>query len=392
MGNRVPVEQQDKPRLTAVSRGWNTGLMKKIPFTYFGVLRAPTSWAKVGRRMALGLIDIGEDVRIFERKGFLYNPDFRLPERMTARISQSFRDDAVFTFEHPGVYDYLTGRFKIGMLTYESTVVPTHWVDGVLKHLDVLFLPSTFCMEIFDRAGVSEERTALLPYGYDPKIYFPPAEGERGGSGAPFEFLTVASPHKREGIEKVLAAYRKAFSAHDDVTLTVKLSYLPGKKTKPFECDALTQQIERFVADENAPTVRLLPEYLLPKEVADLYRRASCLVSATRGEGFGLPFLEAAACDLPIIVTGWSGHMDFIKNADARLVDYKLRPAAEMQYDCQSKASLLADPDENDLAQKMREASDERDRLRPAKNRDWLEPYTWNRLAEQMVQIVTERS
>jgi glycosyltransferase involved in cell wall biosynthesis len=36
------------------------------------------------------------------------------------------------------------------------------------------------------------------------------------------------------------------------------------------------------------------------------------LVSATRGEGFGLPLLEAAACDLPVIATGWSAHTEFL--------------------------------------------------------------------------------
>ncbi len=360
-------------------------------FTYFGVLRAPTSWAKVGRRMALGLIDIGADVRIYERKGFLYNADFHLEARMTDCIAQSFRDDAVFTFEHPGVYEYLQGRMKIGMLTYESTVVPAHWVEGVMNHLDLLLLPSTFCMDIFETAGVPEDRLALLPYGYDPEIYYPPSEAERAGRTAPFRFLTVASPHKREGIEKVLEAYRAAFSATDDVALTVKLSYLPGKKTKPFECAALTERVERFSKDPGAPSITLLPDYLPPKGVADLYRAASCLVSATRGEGFGLPFLEAAACDLPMIVTGWSGHMDFVRNADARLVDYKLRPAAEMQYDCQSKDSLLADPNANDLAEKMRDAFEKRNVSASSPSRDWLARYTWNSLAEQMVQIIAER-
>lgn len=360
-------------------------------FTYFGVLRAPTSWAKVGRRMALALIDLKCDVQLFERKGFLYNPDFPLPDRMLSRVTQTFRDDAVFTFEHPGAYHYLQGAMKIGMLTYESTVVPSHWVLEVNQHLDLLLLPSAFCFDIFQKAGVPKDRMAVLPYGYDPEIYFPSVHSEKDPKDATWRFLTVASPHKREGIEKVLAAYRAAFSDKDDVSLSIKLNYLPGKKTKPFEYAALGDAVCKFSADPNAPKVSLLPDYLPPTGVADLYRQASCLVSATRGEGFGLVFLEAAACNLPIIVTGWSGHMDFVHHADTRLVSYTLRPAAEMQYDCQSKESLLASPDVNDLSQKMRDAFDQRSTRPAAPHRDWLTRYTWQNLAAEFVDLIGER-
>ena len=37
-----------------------------------------------------------------------------------------------------------------------------------------------------------------------------------------------------------------------------------------------------------------------------------CLVSLTRGEGFGLPILEAAAAKLPIIATNWSAHTEYL--------------------------------------------------------------------------------
>ena len=330
--------------------------------------------------MALALIDIGADVNIFERKGFLYDPAFPLPERLTARISGEFRDDTVFTFEHPGAYRYLQGRRKVGLLTYESTVVPPHWVEGVNKHLDLLLLPSRFCCDIFKSAGVPEEKMDLLPYGYDPDIYFPAPDSAKG-NGDPYRFLTVASPHKREGIETVLAAYRAAFSRTDDVTLTVKVNYLPGAKTKPFEYAALKQMAADFNGDSHAPPVTLETDYLPPEKVADLYRASSCVVSATRGEGFGLVFLEAAACGIPLIVTGWSGHMDFVQNADTRLVKYTLRPAAEMQYDCQSQESLLADADTDDLARCMRAAYDARTTPRTPPDREWLKQYTWNHLA-----------
>jgi len=43
------------------------------------------------------------------------------------------------------------------------------------------------------------------------------------------------------------------------------------------------------------------------------FPQVKALVALTRGEGYGLPILEAAASGLPVIATGWSGHMDFLK-------------------------------------------------------------------------------
>ncbi len=363
------------------------------PVTYFGILRAPTSWGKVGRHMASALLDIGCDVNVFERKGFLYREDFKLPERLLSRVSNTFRDDAVFTFEHPNVYDYLKGRLKIGLLTYETTVVPAHWVERVNRYLDLLLMPSSFCFEIFEQAGVPRERMVVQPYGYDPTVYYPDtAPRSPSADDAEFRFLTVTSPHKREGVEDVLSAYRAAFSASDNVSLTIKANYLPGTKTKPFEYAAFSKMIRDFATDPSSPKVQLFSEYLGARQLADLYRSSSCLVSATRGEGFGMVFLEAAACGLPIVVTGWSGHMDFAGKADARLVKFSLRPAKEMQYDCQSEESLLAEADVDDLARHMRESYESLEHVRPQFDRDWLVRYTWPYLAREFVEILRNRN
>jgi hypothetical protein len=52
----------------------------------------------------------------------------------------------------------------------------------------------------------------------------------------------------------------------------------------------------------------------------------------TKGEGFGRPLLEFSLTGKPIIVSGWSGHIDFLKKG-AVLLDGELKPVHESAAD-----------------------------------------------------------
>ena len=61
-----------------------------------------------------------------------------------------------------------------------------------------------------------------------------------------------------------------------------------------------------------------------------------CYITATHGEGFGIPIFQAACNNIPVVATNWSGHLDFlrapVKNAAGKTkllshfvkVDYKI--------------------------------------------------------------------
>ena len=42
------------------------------------------------------------------------------------------------------------------------------------------------------------------------------------------------------------------------------------------------------------------------------HSKVKAMVSLTKGEGFGRPLLEFSLSQKPLIVSGWSGHMDFL--------------------------------------------------------------------------------
>ena len=83
------------------------------------------------------------------------------------------------------------------------------------------------------------------------------------------------------------------------------------------------------------PKIHIIHGITSNAEMAGLYRhpKIKALVSATRGEGFGLPILEAAASELPVIATEQSGHMDFMKLGKFTKLEYDLQPIHESRQD-----------------------------------------------------------
>jgi len=52
-----------------------------------------------------------------------------------------------------------------------------------------------------------------------------------------------------------------------------------------------------------------------------LYNSMDAFVLISRGEGFGLPYLEAGACGLPVIGSNCSGQTDFLNKDNSYLVE-----------------------------------------------------------------------
>jgi glycosyltransferase involved in cell wall biosynthesis len=62
------------------------------------------------------------------------------------------------------------------------------------------------------------------------------------------------------------------------------------------------------------PNVYLLHGDLTDSEMNSLYnhKKVKALVSFTKGEGYGRPIAEFITSGKPVIVSGWSGHTDFV--------------------------------------------------------------------------------
>jgi hypothetical protein len=86
-------------------------------------------------------------------------------------------------------------------------------------------------------------------------------------------------------------------------------------------------QIRKTVKGKNLPNIYMIHGELSNTEMNELYNHSKikAMVSLTKGEGFGRPLLEFSLSQKPIMVSGWSGHMDFINPKFSLVLNGNLR-------------------------------------------------------------------
>lgn len=191
-----------------------------------------------------------------------------------------------------------------------------------------------------------------------------------------FNFLTVAQWGPRKNLENTIKWFLDEFE-DKEVGLIVKAS---TAKNCLLDRRMTFNNLRRLVDNnENRKCkVYLLHGYMSDQEINSLYNhpKVKCLLSATHGEGFGLPIFEAAYNGLPIIAPAWSGHVDFLympkKDKNGKIknkamfskVDYNLSPIPkEVVWDGVLQAdSMWCDPKEKSFKLKMKDMVDNWDR------------------------------
>ena len=149
----------------------------------------------------------------------------------------------------------------------------------------------------------------------------------------------------------------ETFQDDPDVGILIKTN--SGRSTK-FDKELTTNALKSALAEVRKgpyPRVHLLHGLMKSHEVASIYRlpTVKAFLSLTRGEGYGLPILEAACSGLPVIATNWSGHLDFLKYTKFIKVNYDLSQIHESRVDNAIfiKESRWAEPIEADAKKKL---------------------------------------
>jgi len=211
------------------------------------------------------------------------------------------------------------------ILPWEYGGVPRVWINQIQNNVDELWVPSSFVRDVFIRNGISPERVTVIPNGYDPRIFNPEGATLRPQGIRDFIFLFVGGAIRRKGIDLLLDAYKSAFEPGEPVTLILLIS----GSSAAYQHNSWLAKIESAATDPTQPHILPIFESIDDSTLASLYRGADTFVLPYRGEGFGMPLLEAMACGKPVITTGEGPSKDFCDSANSYLVPATTEPVPD---------------------------------------------------------------
>ncbi len=280
------------------------------------------------------------------RPDVLHSPDFIPPFRRTYRSVITVHDLAFL--RHPETMTPDSHRY------YDQIARAVQSTDRVIA------VSNATRRDIVELLGVREERISVVPHGVDPAFSLRSAAEQRQVReqyGLEGRFLLwVGTFEPRKNLPTLLRAFQEVRERHSDLTLA-----LVGRRG--WLDSLIFEMLQTPPYNRGVRVLEQVPRGDLP----GLFSAASAFVFPSLYEGFGLPLLEAMACETPIVAANTSSLPEVLGSAG--LLVSPLDPA-------QLASAILRVLEDYPLAAELRK----RGLLRVSR-------FTWERTARQTLEI-----
>lgn len=249
------------------------------------------------------------------------------------------------------------GKFNIGITAgIETTAISPEWIEGC-NRMNLVIVPSVHSKNVllstsYDVVDKQTNQPAgtlrvtspveIVFEGIDTDVYQKLSELSASENivktvdSIPEDFcylfvghwLNGDFTHDRKDVGGLIKTFFDAFKNTENLpALILKCS---GGNFSLKDRESILSKIKSIRSiykDDVLPNIYLLHGDLTRDELNLLYNhpKVKYMVSFTKGEGFGRPLLEFATTGKPIIVSGWSGHVDFIDKFKHTLLTGEVR-------------------------------------------------------------------
>ena len=289
--------------------------------------------------------------------------------------------------------EFATGaKVNIGITAgVETDVVSPAFLEG-MNRMNFNIVPSKFTAETFNRCVFdkmedlpngqkrkigeikNEKPISVLFEGVDTDVYFPRDKNQLDKSlnkelneliTEDFAYLHVGQwgnqgfGEDRKNIGILIKSFLKSFSnIPNPPALVLKTNGANFSVLDRHDIKKRIQEVKDMFTGVDLPNIYLIHGDFTIEEMSTLYNhpKIGAFITCTHGEGFGRPMLEASCCDLPVIASKWSGHLDFLTDSESMLVDGFLKPVPKsvLWKDIIVEPSKWFDVNEADVVRKIR--------------------------------------
>jgi hypothetical protein len=266
--------------------------------------------------------------------------------------------------EKPDVYVQVTvpnefqplGHYNIGITAaIETTHSPIDWVHGC-NRMDLIIVPSEHSKKslvdsVYNEADKQtgkliaqhkvEKPIEILFEGFNENFGTEAVRNvtELDAIKEDFAFLFVGHwlrgdlGEDRKNVGMTIKTFAMAFKNEKVKPALVLKTSSAGFSI--LDREATIKKIREVLGkDYGQVPIYLLHGDLTESEMNGLYEhpKVKAMLNFTKGEGFGRPLLEFSLTGKPVIVSGWSGHLDFLKSG-AVLLEGELKEVHESAAD-----------------------------------------------------------
>jgi len=385
--NKVSFESIYERSRTTFIKDWIPKLLSELKqkIAFRTLAGFPTGYGQAGKNAIIALDRNGVDVRydyiygVTKLQGFT---DHRLQD---VAFKLFLEDIPQVTFAQGDALNKNSSKtYRIGWTMLEVDGLPKEWVR-ILNSMDEVWVPTHFNKETFANSGVVKP-IHVIPLGIEPEIFNPdiaPLKKNQGNKR--FTFISCFEYGERKAPEILLKAFNDEFTSKDNVQLLLKIN------NNDKNLDVYKSIAKIGLKFSKAPIFVLYNTEFYEDTLGAFYKLGDAFVSATMGEGWGMPQLEALACGLPVITTGFSGVTEFLNETNSELVNYKMVPAiARCPY---YEGFNWGQPDYEDLRHKMRDVYENYDKAKEKAmkgSKEMRTKFTWDKVAEKIKDRLTQ--
>lgn len=248
------------------------------------------------------------------------------------------------------------GTFNIGVTAgVETTLADASWIQGG-NNADLILVSSNFSKQALENPtyemldNTTKQSKGLLKLetpmevlfeGINTQVYKKISDEENtldlSEIKEDFCFLTVGHwiqgsfGHDRKNLGYTVKSFLETFKNKDNQPgLIMKVSHA---NSSIIDRDKILDKINdiRKTVKGTLPNIYILHGDLSDNQINHLYNnpKVKCMVSLTKGEGYGRPLAEFSVTGKPIIASNWSGHLDFLSKDYVTLINGTLENVHE---------------------------------------------------------------
>ncbi|MEO8884780.1 MAG: glycosyltransferase family 4 protein [Mucilaginibacter sp.] len=188
---------------------------------------------------------------------------------------------------------------------------------NLLKNCDKIICVSNFTKnEIVKRHGIIANKCVVLNNVVDPFMSLPAAfekpahllnkYGLSANVPILFTLTRLSAAEQYKGYEQVIKAVSKLKHTFPAITYIIAGAADTREEAR----------VKKLIHDNNVDKHVILSGFINETELTDYFLLADVFVLPSRNEGFGIVFIEAMACGLPVICGNIDGSLDAIKNGE----------------------------------------------------------------------------